>query len=387
MKKIMIKRAAGRWPYKFFCLGGGPSRIAFDFSRAGARLDALHLRTEGVNTMRITRSLAVLALVFAVSATAFAWAPGTHSYIANKLKPGYAVNTMFGATVPDINQLLSTQQDSPFFFATHYDFYGMWQAAELTPSAGVLPLAFGYLSHNEAWGADYYAHIHSQLYPFFENPDSRYEGQNGYVWVKAIQLCAVMKTQLHATGADTVLASALLSDPMNCHFIVEYAMDLQLKATRDPRIGQELLAAAANYDEAALQALFVAAYPGPTVVFPPPLGTVTLGTGLAAYQGAWASLMQMYAKALGKPTMKQAVPAVAEFLEMLAEQTLGDQIRSALGLGATDPIPDAVKLQLTKLIELGLTDSLFLCSYDYGLQLDLTTRAVRNNLAEHGVVF
>ncbi len=338
--------------------------------------------------MRITRSLAVLALVFAVTATAFAWAPGTHAYVANKLKPGYAVNTMFGATVPDINQLLSTQQDSPFFYATHYGGYpGMWSAAQVIPSAGALPLAFGYLSHNEAWGADYYAHIHSQLYPFFKNPDPRYAGQNGYVWVKAFQLCTVMKAQLRATGANTGLAATLLSDPMNCHFIVEYAMDLQLKATRDPHIGQELLAAARSYDEAALQALFVAAYPSPTIDFPPPVGTATLGVGLAAYQAGWASLMQAYATALDKPTMKQAVPAVAAFLEILAETTLGDQIRAALGLAPGDPIPDAVKLQLTKLIELGLTDSLLLCSYDYGLQLDLTTHAVRNNLVEHGVGF
>ncbi len=108
---------------------------------------------------------------------------------------------------------------------------------------------------------------------------------------------------------------------------------------------------------------------------------------MAAYQVGWASLMQAYATALDKPTMKQAVPAVAAFLEILAETTLGDQIRAALGLAPGDPIPDTVKLQLTKLIELGLTDSLLLCSYDYGLQLDLTTHAVRNNLVEHGVVF
>ncbi len=336
--------------------------------------------------MRIVRCIAVLSLTVALAANSFAWAPGTHAYIANKIKPGYTTSTVFGATVPDINQLLSTQQDSLFFFATHYSGYPeMWTVAQTLPTATAKPLAFGYLSHNEAWGADYYAHIHSQLYPFFKNPDSRYVGQNGYVWVKATQLCRVMKSQLHAAGLESELATALLSDPMNCHFIVEYAMDLQLKATRDPLIGQKLLAAASTYDKFTLAALLAGAYPTPSLTFP--FGMATLGEGLAAYQGAWAVLMQMYGAALNQPTMKQAVPAVAQFLEMLAEQTLGAQIRAALGLGPTNPIPDAVKFQLTKLIELGLTDSLLLCSYDYGLQLDLTTRAVKINMTTHGVVF
>jgi hypothetical protein len=338
--------------------------------------------------MRTVRAITVLGLLAALSISASAWAPGTHAYIAGKLKPGVdPTNIMFGSVAADINQILSTDQNSPFFWATHYGFAGVWGAAQLMPGETPKVLAFGYVTHNEAWGADHYAHIQSRLYPRYRNPDPRYPGQNGYVWVKAAQLCAVMKGQLQAAGMAGGMSEVLLSDPMNCHFIVEYAMDLLLKATRDPKIGQKLLDAASNYDQTTLGALFMAGYPSPDIPYPPPLNTQPMGVGMAAYQGGWAMLIQMYADALNKPTMHEAVPAVSAFLEVLAERLLAAQLRAALNLGPDDPIPDAVKQQLTTLIHLGIVDSLMICSYDFNPELDLTIKSVRQNLATNEVEF
>ena len=330
--------------------------------------------------MRIYRKLAVLTLVLVVSTFAFSWAPGTHAYVANKLNHGISpANTMFGAVLPDINQVLSSDQNSIFFQSTHYGFDGVWGASALLPAPARI-LAFGYVSHNEAWGADYYAHIKSNLYPRYVNPDPRYQGQNGYVWVKAQQLCTVLKWQLKQSGQASPLSDIMLSDPMNCHFIVEYAMDIVLKMTRDPNIGHELLVAASSYDSSTMNNLFALGYPGPVLPFPDPLGPQPMGVGMAAYQGAWAYLIQIYATALDQPTLQQTIPAVSQFLEMLAEQLLGDTIRGILGLPPGYPLPDAVKQQLLSLINLGLTDSVALCALDYNFELDATVRAVNHNM-------
>ncbi len=328
--------------------------------------------------MRRIQCAVLMCAVLGLSSMAYAWSEATHAYIAKRVQPSAEqAGLMFGSVAPDINQLLSTDQNSIFFTETHYDVMNLWDAAAGSGKTAE-SLAFGYVSHNEAWGADYYAHIRSHVYPRYLNPDSRYAGQNGYVWVKAGQLCSLLKKQLQASGAASPLSDYLLSDPMNCHFIVEYSMDVLLKA-RDAKIVQKLLASAATYDSATMGQLFVAGYPAPVAP------TLTVGDLMATYQGSWAGLVQMYAVSLDKPTMKEAIPSVAGFLEFLAEQLLGDQLRAALGLQPGDPIPDAVKQQLLTLIQLGVTDSVMLCSYDYFLELDLTICSVKKELARHGV--
>jgi hypothetical protein len=324
--------------------------------------------------MRILRPVLVVLLVLCISTLALAWSPGTHAYIANKLNKGISpANTIFGAVAPDINQLLSPDQNSPFFTATHYGFDGMLDATAVVPGRNAKALAFGYVSHNEVWGADHYAHITSNLYPNYVNPDGRYSGQNGYVWVKAQQLRALMQTQLEQSGQASSLTDFLLSDPMNCHFIVEYAMDIVLKTTRDTKIGERLMNASTLYDSDSLGALFTNAYPG------------LAGGAMATYQGNWAGLMQMYGAALNKPTLSQTVPAVAAFLEMLAEQLLAGQIDTALGVPPGTPLPDPVKQQLLALINLGLQDSVALCAADYNLELDATINAVRKTMKQNEI--
>jgi hypothetical protein len=322
--------------------------------------------------MRILRPVLVVLFVLCVSTLTLAWSPGTHAYIANKLNKGIApANTMFGAVAPDINQVLSSDQNSTFFSATHYGFAGMWDATAVVHGRNAKALAFGFVSHNEAWGADHYAHIASNLYPNYINTDHRYPGQNGYVWVKAQQLCAVMQSQLQQSGQASPLTDILLSDPMNCHFIVEYAMDIVLKSTRDTKIGVQLMNAATTYDSDSLGLLFTNGYSGPA------------GGAMATYQGNWAGLIYMYGTALNKPTLRETVPAVAAFLEMLAEQLLGAQIDAALGVPSGTPLPDAVKQQLLAVINLGLQDSIALCAVDYNLELDATINAVRKNMKQH----
>lgn len=334
--------------------------------------------------MRLVRLTAGVVILFAFAVSAFAWAPGTHAYVANRL-PGVTDQTradvMFGAVAADINQVLSTDQVSAFFIGTHYGFDQLWGAA----SQGSLfdrALGIGFVSHSERIGADHYAHVQSHLYPNYKN--TSYPGQNGYVWVKSDQLCSLLRSQLSAANMLNGPAEVLLSDTISCHFIVEYAMDLLLRA-RDPQIGQKLLYAAQHYDAQNLAALFMAGYPTPAYSNVLDL-TLPMGVAMAGAEPTWSTLMQMYASALGKPTLREAVPAVAAFLEMLAEQLLKDQLSLFLPPGTTE-IPTELKTQLTSLIELALVDAMAICSYDFNFELDLTVRDVRRNLAAYGAKF
>ncbi len=274
--------------------------------------------------MRVHRTIAVCSLLLALLTPALAWPPGAHAYIANKLRNANPDNVMFGAMTPDINQLLSTSQVSPYFFATHYPaipdltdqgFLDLWASGQQMNTPDARALAFGFATHNEAWGADYYAHIRSHLYPGYTNP--QYAGQNGYVWVKAGQLCRLMKAQLSAAGIDNPDLAALLDDTMNCHFIVEYGMDLLLKSTRDPLIGSKVLAAAQGHDADAMRGLFTETYKQEIAQ------GLTMGMIMAGAEPDWKGLMTQYGTALSLP-MDQAVPAVAAFLEALAENLLAD---------------------------------------------------------------
>ncbi len=324
--------------------------------------------------MRIHRAACVLVFLVAAITPALAWPPGTHAYIAEKLKHGAdPIDVMFGSMAPDINQVLSIDQLSPYFYATHYSanagytdqgFLDLWYTGQQMSTREAHSLAFGFATHNEEWGADYYAHIKSHLYPGYSNP--QYPGQNGYVWVKAGQLCRLMKVQLKAAGIDNPILDVLLSDTMNCHFVVEYGMDLLLKATRDPLIGSKLLAAVQQHDAATMQSLFVATYTQE-------ISGVTMGTLMAGAEPLWSEVLKQYGTALDLP-MDQAIPAVAAFLEALAEQQ-----------EIVPPLPPEQKQQLTLVIELGLIDSLGLCAPDFNPELDLTVKSVRSNLAEHGV--
>ncbi len=329
--------------------------------------------------MRFHRALSVFCLLLAFLTPALAWPPGTHAYIANQLNQrGEAVNLSFGAMAPDINQLLSTNQVSDYFFATHYPaipgvtdqgFLDLWATGRELDTAASRSLGFGFATHNEAWGADYYAHIKSHLYPNYTNP--KYPGQNGYVWVKADQLCRVLKAQLSTAGIDDPLLNSLLSDSMNCHFIVEYGMDLLLKGTTDPRIGNEVLTAAQEHDAATMQALFFATY---TQQMSEPVPG-RMGVLMAGAEPMWTGVLTNYGTALNLP-MNQAVPAVAAFLEQLAESQV-----------LNTSLPPEQKQVLTTVIELGLVDSLGLCAYDFNAELELTVKSVRSNLVANRVKY
>ncbi len=163
---------------------------------------------------------------------------------------------------------------------------------------------------------------------------------------------------------------------MNCHFIVEYGMDLLLKWTKDPQIGSKVAAAAAGHDSTQMVALLTAAYPDMAAAFTTPIPEL----GGATAPQAWAFMMAQYGVALNQPAgldAHQDVDAVADYLVMLAALLLKDDLRNA-GVEAS---------ALKPLIFYGLQFSMALCAEDYPKELNATIGEMKGKLASHQVRF
>jgi hypothetical protein len=211
---------------------------------------------------------AVMALLF-ITTTAYPWNFATHAYIAckiGKVLPLANFNEMYGLMAPDIfNFEFSLMDDlwlrgfthgiptdatyySPYPAASN-DFMQVWNLAHWGLKK---PIAYGYVAHNDAWGADFVAHWRAFPtadptppdpipFPIYE-PEGYSLQPPGYV----IYLAAVLDAGLAiegiwtAMGIETDYATRL----MFCHNIIEYAGDLVLKRN-DPLIGKKLILACA----------------------------------------------------------------------------------------------------------------------------------------------
>lgn len=283
------------------------------------------------------------ALVLSASATLLpAWGPGSHAYVAHRLRGTgpHQGERLYGAIAPDFNLLRSISTADPLFRATHYQPLRPWEEAR---SPQERALAWGFATHNEAWGADRTAHIASLTLP---------DTGRGYVIHKAAALQEMLLDQVAAAGQHAFLPLITLE---NCHFILEYGLDL-LARRLDPELGDKVLASAALCG-AAMGALVARAYAR---------GDPEGGAALAAMEGLWRTFMVRYGHLLTLPE-DQALPLMAGFLVDLGVEL---QILPSLA-------PD-LRPTLEELIELGLADTLALCAPDFGLEIDATILALGN---------
>jgi hypothetical protein len=168
--------------------------------------------------MKKAISFAVIcACLLLVVSPAFAFNSGTHIYIAEKVYKKFWVpitlDLQYGSIAPDFSTFVGDPlkwDPLKAFNQTHYEFI------DLRPDAWTFAqkaFARGWITHNEEWGADFYAHI-------------AYNNGGGYVTVRASQLST-------ATGL-----------PMDfTHFAVEAAIDLLLQEHKDRFLGEKLLLA------------------------------------------------------------------------------------------------------------------------------------------------
>lgn len=176
--------------------------------------------------MKKRQSLMVYVLIIAIVLTpAFAQAfnPATHLYIAERVFPNtlQKFDLYYGAIAPDIAFYVSQPEKwNTAFEDTHYDYINLRPFAL---SSTQRAFANGWLTHNEAWGADYFSHVMNPVGPNVCITTGYYQG---YVIEKACLLSS-------QTGIDIKFA----------HYAIETAIDILIKRNVDVRVGEKLLKA------------------------------------------------------------------------------------------------------------------------------------------------
>ena len=195
--------------------------------------------------------LAALSLGMAVLAgAAMAWERGTHAFIADKLKKAggpYNIDEMYGAMAPDVFNYLFTMPNVAFrdylYDQTHHQFLKVKEAVKWGYEKSS---AYGFLSHNNVWGADSTAHIASRTLLLNE----------GYVITKAKMLNNWLIANVPQYAALVSEAPAVGVDI--CHNVIEAAGDIVL-ARNDTSVGAKLMEIALR-PKPHMQNLMVRAY-------------------------------------------------------------------------------------------------------------------------------
>lgn len=169
--------------------------------------------------MRRSNSILFFLLVgfFLLPSTIHAFNPGAHIYIADKVFPESKnkIDLYYGSIAPDLSMYVSRAEKWPSAFAdTHHAYIDLRRYA-WTPTQ--LAFAKGWLTHNELWGADFYAH---GSFPDYDG----YVNQKGAALIKSLR-------------------DAIDLDPEFAHFAIEVSIDLLLKRNNDPSLGGKLLQA------------------------------------------------------------------------------------------------------------------------------------------------
>lgn len=182
--------------------------------------------------MRKAVSLFWCFLLFLLLPTAvFAWGQATHAYFAKELGQGELNSEeIYGATAPD---LFNLKLDLPYYDyivdQTHRHETSVKTKAR---KMGLDTFAFGFVSHNDRWGADYTAHHRGRT------------TKRGYVITKrsglAPKLVSQLQVILNNAGVPAASFVAELFAPELAHPLIETAVDLLIKRNEDPSIGVEL---------------------------------------------------------------------------------------------------------------------------------------------------
>ncbi|RPJ01054.1 MAG: hypothetical protein EHM31_06725 [Candidatus Aminicenantes bacterium] len=178
-----------------------------------------------------------------------AWERGTHAYIADALKKAggpYNIDEMYGSMAPDVFNYMFSPPYVLFrnylYDQTHHQFSLVRDAVKWGYEKSS---AYGFLSHNNTWGADSTAHRASlTLLP-----------GEGYIITKATMLNAMLL-------ADPMYAALVAGNPdvgiEICHNVIEAVGDIVL-ARHDRTVGAKLIEIALR-PQPHMQNLMVRAY-------------------------------------------------------------------------------------------------------------------------------
>lgn len=193
---------------------------------------------------KLSSSILGLILFLSLVAPAFPWGSATHAYIATRIGrilPFSNTSEIYGSMVPDLfNYVFNLSQEQMYKarFYTHgiypnqEGFMQVWSKASWWGYQK--SLAYGFISHNDCWGADSVAHY-----------SGIYVGVNkGYVIFKSEKL--LYEVPIDGSNLSLILSSLGVTNPFDqlelAHNIFEAAGDIYL-AQQHRFIGEKIIAA------------------------------------------------------------------------------------------------------------------------------------------------
>jgi uncharacterized protein YgfB (UPF0149 family) len=310
--------------------------------------------------------LAALVLILGLGVSqAWAWGSATHTYINDRLnRQGLGqmnLGEMYGGVAPDLfNYLFATYQ--PFLYGqTHDDFLKVWEAAGPGRTSVKRALAYGFVSHNDLWGADVMAHHNGRTF-----------GQaQGYVIAKAQAMKPILIAAL--TNWGIVLPDAVALNLS--HNFVEYGVDVLVK-NLDAQVGAKM-AGAAFKRNTTFPALLVQAYGD----------DVATALGISSEDAAQLILAaeQSFRKTKiyeGQALMQDDAAAIA----LLAEELANFAQAYLASFGVTLP-PGVGREQIVVLAENFIGLAMAMCQGDFSRELTATIAFVKEQLDTHGIAY
>jgi hypothetical protein len=306
--------------------------------------------------------IAVAVLLFASSA--LPWGSATHAYIDDHLGlrgPGN-LRELYGGMAPDIfNYVFSNPTQQAYLYSqTHaVSFLKVWNGARCLPEK---PYAFGFVSHNDLWGADFTAHHNGQFF-----------GQGkGYVIAKAEMLQGPLNLLLQSLGLLNVPGEVTAVIAEN---LVENAVDILVKR-KDPLIGVKV-SSSALLRGPDFPLLLVKAFAGgfSTDLH---ISYAQAARLITSNEMEFRKMMILYGQAL---TQDEAT-ALQLISQQLAELAVG--FLGSYGIS----LPDGVGVaQLTPKIQLATQEAMRICARDYLAEIGRTIQFVNGQLVSHGISY
>ncbi|UCF05802.1 MAG: T9SS type A sorting domain-containing protein [bacterium] len=312
---------------------------------------------------RRTVLICMTILCVSIPASVLAWGAITHTYLAHELGNRWGfinLQEIYGATLPDMfNLMYGSPYKDYLWHQTHYEYM---KVADKAYRRNTRAVAYGFTSHNDAWGADWTAH-HGAI----TNPGE------GYVITKVQLITPALVPQitavLQAAGVpDAAIVAQALAPGLSENF-VETAVDILVRRNEDPGAGYRL-ALAAQLRDFAVPILLIRAYVvGLSREFNMPfLAAVGL---IAGAEKEYRDLMKFYGGIFTK-SEEEAIDLLAEQGALLAQAFL----KAETGYDVTVPVSDLADFLRNVAIPA--------VEPDYGIEIAATLDYLETAMPAHG---
>lgn len=311
--------------------------------------------------------LMTLVLILGLGASqAWAWGSATHTYIDDRLnRQGLGqknLGEMYGGVAPDLFNYLFAPYQPYLYGQTHDNFLKVWEAAGPGRSSVNRALAYGFVSHNDLWGADVTAHHNGLTFG---------QGQ-GYVIAKAKAMKPILIETLF-TSLGIWLPDAVALDLS--HNFVEYGVDVLVK-NLDAQVGAKMAGAALKRNPT-FPALLVQAY-GDDVAAVLGLSNKEAAQLILAVEQSFRKI-KIYE---GQALMQDDAAAIT----LLAEEYADFAQAYLAAFGVTLP-PGVGREQIVVLAENLIGLAMAMCQGDFAQELTATIAFVNEQLDTHGIAY